>query len=455
MGDALAEGSVRELQGKLHGQLLRPGDADYEGTRYIWNGMIDKRPALIARCVDTEDVLRAVDFAREHNLLVAVRSGGHSFPGHSVCDGGLMIDLSPMKGIRVEPSQQRVRAQPGVLWGELDQATQAHSLAVTGGQVSHTGIAGLTLGGGMGWLMRKCGLTVDNLLAVDVVTAEGQLLRANAHENAELFWGLRGGGGNFGIVTAFEYRLHSVGPIVFGGLVAYPFSEATAVLRLYREAVVSAPDELTTTAALLTTPDGHPAVGIALCYAGSLETGEQVVGPLRRLGTAVLDQVGPMPYTAVQSMLDQAAEPGRRYYMRSNLLSELNDEAIETLTDRFARTPSPLSLVILVQMGGAVSRVPRNATAFFHRDAAYSLTALASWIDPAEDESNIEWTRELWGALRPHTPNAVYVNELSDEGEDRVRAAYGPSTYDRLVALKNIYDPTNFFRLNQNITPSR
>jgi FAD/FMN-containing dehydrogenase len=414
--------------------------------------MIDKQPALIVRCAQESDVIESVKFARAHNLLVAVRGGGHSLPGHSVCDGGLMIDLSLLKRIQVDPERQTVRAEPGVTWGELDRETQVFGLAVTGGQISHTGIAGLTLGGGIGWLMRKYGLTCDNLLAVDLVTAEGRLLTASVEENADLFWALRGGGGNFGIATSFEYQLHPVGPVL-GGLVAYPLPEAKTVLQALRRYSQTAPDELTVTVAFLTTPDGHQAVGIALCYAGDPQTGEKVIEPLRKLGTVVMEQIGPMPYPAVQSMLDHAAVPGRRYYLKSNFLDELSDEAIDVLTDQFTKVPSPLSIVIVVQMGGAVRRIERQATAFYHRDVAYSVSAFSTWIEAQDDDKNITWARQLWEALRPYAPSAVYVNELVDEGEDRIRAAYGP-IYDRLVAVKNRYDPTNLFRLNQNIKPT-
>jgi FAD/FMN-containing dehydrogenase len=363
-----------------------------------------------------------------------------------------MIDLSPMKSIKVDPERRIARAEPGVIWRELDHETQAFGLAVTGGQISHTGIAGLTLGGGLGWLMRKHGLTCDNLLSADVATADGRLLTASTETNPDLFWGLRGGGGNFGVVTAFEYQLHPVGP-VFGGLIAYPFSEARQVLQSFRDFAPTAPDELTMTAAFLTTPDGHQAVGIAVCYAGNPETGEAVVQPLQKLGTPVMVQVGPMPYPAVQSMMDQVAEPGRRYYLKSNFLDEVSDDVIDVLTDHLKRLPSPLSTVIIPQMGGAISKVDSHATAFHHRNVAFTFSAFAAWTDARDDEKNVTWARDLWDALRPFAPSGVYVNELQDEGEERIRAAYGLA-YDRLVALKNRYDPTNLFRLNQNLKPT-
>ena len=444
--------AIETFKASLRGQLIQPNDEGYDDARTIWNGMIDKRPTLIARCTGAADVIRSVNFARDHNLLVAVRGGGHSFPGHSVCDGGIMIDLSTMKSIRVESVRQTARAEPGVIWGELDHETQAFGLATTGGQISHTGIAGLTLGGGIGWLMRKYGLTCDNLLSVNMVTADGQLLTASEKENTDLLWGLRGGGGNFGIVTSFEYQLHAVGPIL-GGLVAYPLAEAKTVLRAFRDYVKTAPDELGTTVGFLTTPDGHPAVAIVICYVGDSTTGETVVEPLRHLGTAVMDKVGPMPYPVLQSMLDEGAAPGRRYYMKSHLITELSDASIDVLTDYFTRVPSPLSFMVVVQMGGAVSRVDKAATAFYHRDAAYNLSLFSAWTDAKADEENVTWVCDLWEALRPFTPGSVYVNEMIDEGEDRIRSAYGPC-YDRLVALKNRYDSANLFHLNQNIKPT-
>ena len=362
-----------------------------------------------------------------------------------------MIDLQPMQSIRVDPVARRVRAEPGVLWGALDRETQSFGLAVTGGMISHTGIAGLTLGGGFGWLMRKHGLVIDNLISADVVTADGRLLHASATSNDDLFWGLRGGGGNFGIVTSFEYQLHPLGP-VFGGLIAYPLPEARQVLKRYREAMAKAPDELTTVAVFLTTPDGHPAVGIAVCYAGDLTDGERAVAPFRTLGTAVMQQVGPMPYAAVQTMFNDAAVPGRRYYMRSNFLDSLSDDIIDVLASAFTGVPSPLSAVIIASAGGAVARVPPDATAYVHRDAAHIMTLLGCWADPQDDARNDAWLRDTWQALKPRLPNRVYVNELHDEGAERVRAAYG-SSFTRLARLKRKYDPANFFRLNQNIQP--
>lgn len=415
--------------------------------------MIDRRPAMIVRCSGAADVVRAVTFARDSGLVVAIRSGGHSFPGYSVCDGGVMIDLQPMKSIRVDPQARRVRAEPGVTWAEFDAETQAFGLAGTGGMISHTGISGLTLGGGFGWLARKHGLVIDNLLSADVVTAAGELVHASATENPDLFWGLRGGGGNFGIVTSFEYQLHPLGQPALAGLIAYPLPQARQVLRNYHEAMANAPDELTVTAVLLTTPDGHPTVGIAPCFTGNVEGGERAIEPFRKLGTPVMQQVGPMPYTLVQKMFDAAAVPGRRFYMRSNYLENLNESVVSAFADAYARTPSPLNAVIIVSMGGAVGRVAPDATAYYHRAFPYTTTVLCGWDDAKSDEANVNWLRDLWADLSPQLPTGVYVNELHEEGADRVRAAYGPA-YPRLAALQQKYDPKNLFCLNQNIRPA-
>ena len=444
--------SLESFRSQLRGELLDPTSVGYDTTRVVWNGMIDRRPALILRCAAAADVISAVNFARDAGLPIAIRGGGHSFPGHSVCEGGVMIDLQGMKSIRVDPEARRVRAEPGVTWGEFDTETQAFGLAVTGGMISHTGIAGLTLGGGFGWLMRKFGLVVDNLLAADVVTADGRLLMVSADQNPDLFWALRGGGGNFGIVTSFEYRLHRLEPLL-GGLVAYPLAQARQVLRGYHEVMTEAPDRLATTALLMTTPDGHQVVGVAPCFMGDVSAGERVIDPLRRLGTPVMEQVSPMPYTAIQAMFNDAAVPGRRFYMRSNYLDALSDEGIDALAAGYAKTPSPLSAVIIVSMGGAVSRVAPEATAYFHRQSPYTMTMLGGWLDARDDDRNVTWLRETWATLEPYLGKGVYVNELHDEGADRVRAAYG-ATYTKLALVKQKYDAKNLFRLNQNIQPA-
>jgi FAD/FMN-containing dehydrogenase len=436
----------------FRGRVITAADADYDAVRKIWNGMIDRRPGMILRCAGAADVISAVNFARDAGLMIAVRGGGHSFPGHSVCDGGVMIDLQAMKSIRVDPDARRVRAEPGVTWGEFDAETQAFGLATTGGMVSHTGIAGLTLGGGFGWLMRKFGLVIDNLLAADVVTADGRLLKVSADQHPDLFWAIRGGGGNFGIVTSFEYRLHRLEPLL-AGLIAYPVSQARQVVRGFHEVMEQAPDRLVAGAVLMTTPDGHQVVGVAPCFMGDASAGEHVVGPLRRLGTPASDQVGTMPYTAVQMMFNDAAVPGRRFYMRSNHLDALPDECIDALSAAYARAPSPFSAILIVSMGGAVSRVGPDATPYFHRQSPYTMTIFGSWVDARDDDANVSWVRETWSALAPYLGRGVYVNELHDEGADRVRAAYG-TTYTRLSIVKQKYDPKNIFHLNQNIQPA-
>ncbi len=460
----LREAAVEEFKSKLRGELLRPGDDGYDEARAIWNGMIDKRPALIARCTGVANVIDAVNFARTNNLLVSVRGGGHNVAGHAVCDGGLMIDLSLMKGVHVDPKARTARAQPGVTLGDLDRDTQAFGLAAPAGIVSTTGIAGLTLGGGMGWLSRKHGLTCDNLLSVDIVTADGRFLTASDDENADLFWGVRGGGGNFGIVTSFEYRLHPVGPIVVAGLLLHPLEKATEFLRFYREYAATAPDELAAIPLLRLAPPapflpedvhGAPVVGVAVLYAGPIEDGQRVVQPLKEFGSPLADLISPKPFTAYQTMFDAGAAPGNHYYLKSEYLAGLSDDAIDTIVAHGASITSPLSLAAFFHLGGAVSRVGRDETAFSHRDAAFALNIQASWLDPRESDKHIRWTRDFWTAMQPFSAGGVYVNFLSeDEGEDRVRAAYGAANYERLVALKNKYDPTNFFRLNQNIKPT-
>jgi FAD/FMN-containing dehydrogenase len=454
--------TIQEFRASLRGALLRPGDDGYDSARRVWNGMIDRKPALIVRCAGVADVINAVNFARTHNLLLSVRGGGHNVTGNAVCEGGIMIDLSPMKGIRVDPVRRTARAQAGLTWSEFDHETQAFGLATTGGQVSSTGIAGLTLGGGVGWLMRTCGLAVDNLLSVDIVTADGRLLTASATGNEDLFWGVRGGGGNFGIVTSFEYRLHPIGPLVLGGMLLYPAAQAKELLHFYREFMAGAPNELMTLVAFLTAPpapfvpthlQGTPVVAIAICYAGSIEEGQRVVEPLRRFGPPALDLLSPMPYTVIQQLFDAANPFGLQVYVKSDHLAGLGDEVIDTLVTHAATATSPLSVVILFPLEGVVSRVGEQETAFGHRNTAYDYVIYSMWTDPQESERHIQWTRDFWTAMQPFSIG-VYVNELGNEGEDRVRAAYLPATYERLVALKNRYDPANLFRLNQNIKPT-
>jgi FAD/FMN-containing dehydrogenase len=444
---------VDAFKASLRGALLCPGDVGYEDARNIHNGMIDHRPGLIACCAGVADVLTAVRFAREHDLLVSVRGGGHGVSGFAVCEGGLMLDLSRMKSVHVDPHQRTVRAAAGVTWGEFDHETQAFGLATTGGVVGSTGIAGLTLGGGHGFLMRRYGLACDNLLSVDVVTADGGILCASARENAELFWGIRGGGSNFGVVTSFEYRLHPLERML-AGMVIYPIAQATAFLKRYREVTSTAPDELGSLVALGTLPDGTQAAVLLVGYSGPIADGEKLLRPLREFGPPLVDQIGPSPYSALQGISEHFNPRGYRNYYKTNYLRDLSDDAIDILVERYASVPAPYTHIVVEHMGGAVHRMDRNATAYNYRDAQYNFLIVGMWPDPAQDAAAIPWVRGLWQALQPFSSGNIYVNYESDVGADRVQAAYGAAKYDRLVALKNTYDPTNFFRLNANIKPT-
>jgi FAD/FMN-containing dehydrogenase len=444
--------ALRELETALRGEVFRPGHPDYDPARTLFNAMIDKHPALIARCRTAPDVQRALEFAQRHHLPIAVRGGGHNIAGKALCDDGVVIDLSVMKEVRVDPAARTVRAGAGLTWGEFDRATQAHGLATTGGFISTTGIGGLTLGGGLGWLMRTYGLACDNLRSVEVVTADGQLRVADAEHEPDLFWAVRGGGGNFGVVTSFEYQLHPVGQLL-AGVVFYPVDQARDALRFYRELMATAPDELMAYALFLTSPEGVPLFGIAACYVGPVETGERMLGPLRGFGRPVADLIQPMSYLQLQSMFDPGFPAGRLNYWKSSFLRELSDEAIDTLVARLAAFPSPLSAFALEPLGGAVSRVGVDQTAFPHRKVGFSLVIVSMWTDPAESARQIEWTREFWNAMQPFSSEAVYVNYLDADEAERVPAAYGAATYQRLRRIKERYDPENFFRSNQNIAP--
>jgi FAD/FMN-containing dehydrogenase len=449
----LEETVVETFQAGLRGELLRSGNAGYDEARKIHNAMIDRSPALIARCAGVADVLSAVRFAREHDLLVSVRGGGHGMPGFAVCDGGLMIDLARMKGIHVDPQKRIVRAEAGVTWGEFDHETQAFGLATTGGVVGSTGIAGLTLGGGHGFLMRRHGLACDNLLGLDLVSADGRWLHASATENAELFWGLRGGGGNLGVVTSFDYHLHSLGTML-AGMVIYPIGKAAAFLRLYRDVSSTAPDELGSLVALGTLPDGTQAAVLLAAYTGTIADGEKLLRPLREFGPPLADQLSPSPYTALQGISEHFNPRGYRNYLKTNYLKDLSDDAIDIMVERYMRVPAPFSHIVVEHMSGAVSRMDPQATAYNYRDAQYNFLIVGIWPEAADDDRNIQWVRGLWQALQPFSTGHIYVNYESDVGADRVQAAYGAAKYERLVALKNAYDPTNFFRLNQNIKPT-
>jgi FAD/FMN-containing dehydrogenase len=453
---------IAALQDGFRGELLRPQDPGYDDARKVWNGSINRFPALIARCAGVADVIAAVKFARDNGLLVAVRGGGHSFPGLSVCDGGIVIDLSMMKGIRVDPHSRTVRAQAGVLLGELDRETQAFGLAIPSGIVTHTGVSGLTLGGGINWLQRKYGLAIDQLHSVDLITAEGEFVKANETENPDLFWGLRGGGGNFGIVTSFEFRLNPVGPTVLAGPIFWPIEEAPKVLRFYREWIAEAPDELMTIVTNRKAPPlafvpselhGKLVVGVTCCYAGPVEEGEKVVKPLKGFGSPVLDLCVPKPFLAHQAMFDPSFPHGRWYYIRSCDVAQLTDEVIDITVDYALRINSPFTALTLWQLGGAVARVGEDETAFGGRSAGhtYNIAGITETEEGFDEER--QWARDFWSALEPyHT--SVYVNFLMEEGEERIRQAYGAKKYDRLKALKQRYDPDNLFRLNQNIRPT-
>ncbi|HYM50235.1 MAG TPA: FAD-binding oxidoreductase [Candidatus Limnocylindrales bacterium] len=452
-----------DLEARFAGRLIRPDEAGYDEARKVWNGMIDRRPALIAQCAGADDVGSCVRFARRKNLVVSIRGGGHNVAGTAVCDGGLMIDLRRMKGIRIDPSRRTARAEAGVLWGELDQACQTVGLATTAGIVTHTGIAGLTVGGGIGHLMRKHGLTCDNLLSVDLVTVDGKLVHASEDEEPELFWAVRGGGSNFGIVTSFEYRLHQVGPTVMAGLVMHRAERAVEVLRFYRDFAGQAPRELGSVVSLRTAPAlawvpedlrGRPVVAIPVCYAGPIAEAERVLEPLRGFGPPAADLITPKPYLEHQAMFDVTVPHGWHYYWKSVSLPRLIDDTIDTLADTAWSKQSPRSYMILFHKGGAVRDLSDDAMAYTGRDAEHELNINGAWTAEDPENDDTAWVRKSFERMLPHSTGGVYVNFLGDEGEDRVRAAYGHAKYERLVQLKRRFDPGNFFRLNQNIEPS-
>ena len=453
---------IEELKGGFKGEILLPNDGAYEGARKIWNAMIDKRPALIARCATTSDVVRGVNFARDNGLLLAVRGGGHNIAGNGICDDGLVIDLSKMKAARVDPARRRVTIEGGATLADLDAATQAHGLATPTGINSTTGIAGLTLGGGFGWLSRKYGMTVDNLETAEVVTAAGEVVRASAAEHPDLFWALRGGGGNFGVVTRFEFRLHPVGPDVLSGLIVYPISEAKSVLQQYRDFLAKAPEELTVWTVLRPAPPlpflpervhGTGMIALALIYAGDPKEGEPLIEPLRKFGTPLGEHVGVQPYVAWQQAFDPLLTAGARNYWKSHNFSTLEDGLFDAVIAYIGKLPSPQCEIFFGAIGGATTRPAPGSAAYAHRDAKFVMNFHGRWENPADDELCVAWARDFFNATAPFASGGVYVNFLTDDEGDRVRAAYGPN-YNRLAQVKRKYDPDNLFRMNQNIKPA-
>ncbi|GAA0459613.1 FAD-linked oxidase [Paractinoplanes deccanensis] len=453
--------AYRDLRRLAHGAVLRPGDDGYDAARRVWNGAIDRRPMVILRCAGAADVAAGVRYAVRAGIELSIRSTGHNVTGRAVSDGGLTLDLSGMDGLRIDPERRAAVAGPGVLWGDFDRRAQEHGLATTGGRISTTGVAGLTLGGGFGWLMRRCGLAADNLLSVELVTADGTVTRVDGDTDADLFWALRGGGGNFGVATALEFRLHPVGPVVTGGAVFYPAASAGRVLRWYRGFLRDAPDVLSAQCNLLRLPaapfvpaelHGRPAVAVAVCHLGGEAEAGKDLAALDDLGPPLLRRIARMRYTSLQRLYDMAGRFGSRVHGRAGYLAALPDAAIDVLASAEA-APSPDCIVMLSPLGGAVARVGETETAAGHRSAALSVSVDAVWRDPAETAAHHAWVRRLWDGLRPFT-DGVYVNELGDEGPDRVRAAYHPASWSRLRDLKARYDPGNVFRLNQNIPPA-
>ncbi len=452
-----------ELPG-FRGTLIHSDDAEYDEARKIFNGMIDRRPALIARCSCTEDVVAAVNLAREQSLPLAVHGGGHGVTGASMCDAGVVIDLRGMKNIEVDPKAKIARAAAGLNWGEFDAATQEHGLACTGGRVTTTGVSGLALGSGSGWLERKFGFVCDNLVQAEVVTADGRVVTASEKENADLFWGIRGGGGNFGVVTEFHLRLHELGPIVLGGMLVYTPDQGRDLLRFYRDFMRDAPDEVGSGLAFICAPPeefvpkeawGQPMIGIVCCYAGPVEAGEAAFKPLREFGPPLMDMMQPMPYTAVQQLLDGANPKGRLNYWTAEFLDELPDKAIDAMVEIATQPVSVFSQMLLIPGGGAISRVDEDATAFGQRTAPWNTHFLSMWEDPAETEKNIAYTREVAATMKPWTTGHAYLNFIGDEGEGRVEAAFGPERFKRLRELKKKWDPQNLFSRNQNIPPAQ
>jgi FAD/FMN-containing dehydrogenase len=463
MADVRDRTASFELPG-FQGQLIHPGDTDYDDARSVFNAMIDRKPAVIARCASADDVADAVNLARDRDVPLSVYGGGHGVTGAAVIDAGVCIDLRGMKGIHVDPEARVARLEGGLTWGEIDAATQEHGLAVTGGRVSDTGIGGLALGSGSGWLERKLGFTCDNLVKAEVVTADGRQVVASEDENPDLFWGLRGGGGNFGVVTAFHLKLHPIGPILLGGIVMWSAPMAKDLMRFYRDFVADAPDEVGTGMAFITAPPeefvpepvrGQPVVGIICCYAGDPDEGEEAMRPLREFGPPGMDMLDRIPYVAIQQLIDPPNPKGKLNYWSADFLAELPDKAVDTFVDHATKPVSPLSQMLLIPGGGAIARVPDDATAFGQRNAPFNTHFLSMWEDPADTEKNIAYTKEIAAAMKPWTTGRAYLNFIGDEGEGRVEAAFGPEKFAKLQALKAKWDPANLFRHNQNIPPPK
>lgn len=447
------DAAVEKLRQGFRGAIIRPADEAYDDARKIWNRMIDRRPGLIVQPAGVADVIDAVTFARDQNLRVAIRGGSHSAAGHAMCDGGIVIDLVGLKGVKIDQRRRTAHAQGGLLWGEFDHETQALGLATTGGTVSNTGIGGLTLGGGLGWLMGKHGFACDNVLSADVVTADGTQITASPDEHADLLWALKGGGGNFGVVTSIEYQLHEVGPTVLGGMVLHPRAAAPDVLRFYRDYCRTIPDEAEAYAALLTSPDGDPLTAILLGYTGDLDEGERVLAPARQFGSPIADLVTHMPYVQRQTLIDDLGVHGIHRYWKSGFMPELSDDLIDLMVDRAGTMTSPMSVVGLFYVHGAAARVDPTATAFGLRGAQWDFDIISQWTDPAQAEDQVAWTRSFWSQVEPYATGGVYVNHIAGDEPGRVHAAFGVN-YDRLLATKRQYDPTNLFRLNHNISPT-
>jgi len=436
----------------IKGKVLTAGDAEYDNARKVWNGMIDRKPVFIAQCTNADDISECVRFARKNNMIVSVKGGGHNVAGNAVCDGGLMIDLSKMKEIKVDVANKTATAEPGVILREFDAATTVHGLATTGGTVSDTGLAGLTLGGGLGWLMGKYGLTVDNLLGAEMVLANGQQVTVDEDNHPDLYWAIRGGGGNFGIVSKFKYQLHSFGPNVKAGMILYPMEQAKSVMKFYREYARTAPDELMAYSGFIVTPEGLPVTMLLPAWLGDLEEADKHLAPLRAFGTPLADMVTEMPYTALQSILDAAAPTGIRRYWKSGYFTDLSDELLDIVLKYVATRPSPMSPVLFLHIRGAAARTPTEATAFGNRRDQWDSDIISQWLDAADDEKNITWTRNFWKEIEPLT-NGVYVNHLGGDDDPRIANAYGPN-FERLKVIKKKYDPDNFFRMNNNIKPT-